>query len=136
MPEYSGQKYVMDGQDNGATIAATDSFTIGEVPATGRVTACSYAPEAASTGDNTHYRTYTLVNKGAAGAGSTVIATIALTTGVNLVAFDEKDATLSATAADLVVTEGDILAWVSTPTGNGLVDPGGTVKVVVERAAA
>lgn len=136
MPDYTGQKYQLSGQDNGVTIAADDTFTIGEVPATGRVTACSFVPEGASTGDNTNYRTYTLVNKGAAGAGTTVIATIALTTGVNLVAFDEKDATLSVTAADLVVTAGDILAWVSTHTASGLVDPGGTVSVTIERAAA
>lgn len=136
MPEYSGQKYVMQAQDPGATIAATDSFVIGEVSGTGRVTEATYQPEAASTGDGTHYRTYTLVNKGAAGSGTTVIATLALTAGVNLVAFDEKAMTLSATASDLVVTEGDILAFVSTPTGNGLVDPGGNVKVTIERAAA
>lgn len=136
MPDYTGQSYLMDGQDNGATIAATDSFTIGEVTGTGRVTEVTYTPEAASTGDNTHYRTYTLVNKGATGVGTTVIATLALTLAVDLVAFDEKAATLTATVADRVVTAGDILAWVSTPTGNGLVDPGGTVKVTIERAAA
>lgn len=127
----------MEIQDNGvATANATDSFVAGEVRATGRVTEVTYTPEAASTGDNTNKRTYTLVNKGAAGSGSTVIATLDLVTGVNLTAFDEKAATLSATAADLVVTEGDILAWVSTYSGTGLVDPGGVVKVTIERAAA
>lgn len=136
MPDYTGQKYQMSGQDNGVTIAADDTFVIGEVKGTGRVTACSYIPEGASTGDNTNYRTYTLVNKGASGSGSTVIATIALTTGNDLVASDEKNATLSVTASDLVVTEGDVLAWVSTHTASGLVDPGGVVQVTIERAAA
>lgn len=136
MPEYSGQKYVMEVQDPGVVIGATDSFATKPVPGTGRVTAVTYTPEAASTGDNTNKRTYTLVNKGSAGAGTTVIATLDLITGVNLVAFDEKAATVSATDADLVVTEGDILAWVSTHAGTGLVDPGGTVKITIERAAA
>jgi hypothetical protein len=136
MPEYSGMKYVMEGQDNGVTIAATDTFMIGEVSGTGRVTEIAYYPEAATTGDNTHYRTFTLVNEGSDGSGSTVIGTLALTTGVNLAAGDEKLFTLSATAADLVVTAGDVLSLVSTPTGNGLVDPGGSVKVTIERAAA
>lgn len=136
MPDYTGQKYVMTGQDNGVTIAADDAFVIGEVSADGRVTEVTYQPEAASTGDNTNKRIYTLVNKGDDGLGTTVIATLDLVTGVNLVAFDEKAATLSATAADLVVTAGDVLVWVSDAVASGLVDPGGVVKVTIERAAA
>lgn len=130
MPDYNtANEVIARGQDNGVTIAATDTFTLGPAPFDCKITSVTYTPEAASTGDNTHYRTYTLVNKGSAGAGTTVIATLALTTGVDLVASDEKAATLSATAADLLVTAGDVLAWVSTPTGNGLVDPGGSVLV-------
>lgn len=136
MPDYTGQKYVIQAQDNGVVIGATDSFTVGEVSATGRVTEVTFQPEAASTGDNTNKRVYTLVNKGSAGVGTTVVATLDLITGNNLVAFDEKVAVLSATAADLVVAEGDVLAWVSTFAGTGLVDPGGNVKVTIERAAA
>lgn len=137
MPDYNPfEETIVEGQDNGVAIAATDSFTLGAAPFTGKVTGVSFVPEAASTGDNTNTRTYTLVNKGQAGAGTTVIATLALTTGVNLVAFDAKAATLSATAADLVVAAGDVLAWVSTHAASGLVDPGGTVKVVGNRAQA
>ena len=123
MAEYSGQKYVMTGQDNGVTIAADDSFVIGEVTGAGRVTEVTYQPEAASTGDNTNYRTYTLVNKGSDGLGTTVIATLALTTGVNLVAFDEKAATLSVVANAINVAESDVLVWVSTHTASGTVQP-------------
>lgn len=133
MPDYSSINTVFEGQDNGVTIAADDSFALSPMPFAGKVTACTYVPEAASTGDNTNYRTYTLVNKGAAGAGTTVMATLALTTGVDLVAFDEKALTVSATAADLVFAAGDVLAFVSTHTASGLVDPGGTVKVTVQR---
>ena len=130
MPDYQPfAEIIAEGQDNGVTIAADDSFTLEPARFTGKITSVAFVPEAASTGDNTNYRTYTLVNKGASGAGTTVIATLALTTGVNLVAFDEKAATLSATAADLLVTAGDILAWVSTHTASGLVDPGGAVVV-------
>jgi hypothetical protein len=135
MPDYQPFSEVLaQGQDNGVAIAATDTFTLEPARFTGKVTAVSFIPEAASTGDNTNTRTYTLVNKGSAGAGTTVIATLALTTGVNLVASDEKAATLSATAADLLVTAGDVLAWVSTHTASGLVDPGGTVIVKGNRA--
>ena len=137
MPDYNSfVEEIAEIQDNGVTIAADDSFSSEPGPFTGKVTGVSFVPEAASTGDNTNTRTYTLVNKGASGSGSTVIATLALTTGVDLVAFDEKAATLTATAADRIVTAGDILAWVSTHSASGLVDPGGQVKVVGNRAQA
>lgn len=134
MADYNPFAEVMaTGQDNGVTIAADDTFSLEPARFTGKVTAVTYTPEAAATGDNTNARTFTLVNKGTAGSGTTVIATLALTTGVNLVAFDEKAATVSATAADLLVTQGDVLAWVSTHTGTGVVDPGGSVKVTGNR---
>lgn len=124
---------VVEGQDNGVTIAADDTFVLGPAPFTGKITAVTYTPEAASTGDNTNKRTYTLVNKGASGAGTTVMATLDLITGVDLVAFDEKSATLSVVANAINFTAGDVLAWVSTHVASGLVDPGGTVKVVGNR---
>ena len=127
---------ISEGQDNGATITADDSFALEPARFAGKVTSVSYIPEAASTGDNTNKRTYTLVNKKQDGSGTTVIATLDLVTGVNLVAFDEKPATLSATPADLVVAQGDVLAWVSTHTASGLVDPGGAVVVKGNRAQA
>ena len=136
MPDYTGQKYQIQTQDNGVAAGSDDSFTFPDIPATGRVTEISFTPEAAETGDNTNSRTYQLVNKGNTGAGTTVIGTISLPTGTNLAAFDEKNATLSVTASDLVVTADDVLAWVSTHTGTGTADPGGIVKVTIERAAA
>lgn len=114
--------------------AATADQVIGEAPAAGRVVSVTYTPEAASTGAaSPDSRTYTLVNKGTDGSGSTNIATLALVAGVNLVAFDEKAITLNATAANLVVAKGDILVWVSTAvTGaGGLADPGGKVQVEI-----
>lgn len=122
---------VLEGYDPGVTIAADDTFSIGEVKYAGSVSACSFLPEAASTGDNTNFRTYQLINKGQDGSGTTVMATIALTLAVNLVAFDEKDATLSVVAHALEVVAGDELAWKSTHTASGLVDPGGKVHVEI-----
>lgn len=137
MPDYQPFAEIMaEGQGNGVTIAADDTFTLEPARFTGKVTSVSYVPEAAATGDNTNARTFTLVNKGTAGAGTTVIATLALTSGVNLVASDEKAFTLSATAADRLVTEGDVLALVSTHTGTGVVDPGGAVVVKGNRTQA
>lgn len=117
----------------GTTIAATDSFDIGKCPFAGTVTAISYMPDAAATGDNTNARTFTLVNKGQTGVGTTVVGTLALLTGVNLVAFDEKPFTLSVVVGATTVAAGDVLALVSTATGTGVVDPGGTIEVAISR---
>jgi hypothetical protein len=116
------------------TIAATTDTVVGEADQAGRVTSVTYIPEAAVTGAaSPDSRTFTLVNKGQSGAGTTNVATLALVGGVNLVAFDEKAITLNGTAANLVVVAGDVLVWVSTAVtgGGGLVDPGGTVEVEI-----
>lgn len=120
-----------------AVAAASDADqTIAESHVAGTVTAITYTPEAAITGANTETRTLTVVNKGQSGAGTTVIGTLAFTSGVNGVAFDEKAFTLSAIAGATTVAAGDILALVSTHSGStGLADPGGRVEVEVERSA-
>lgn len=112
--------------------AAADQ-TVGEAPFDGTVTGVSITPEAAATGDNTNTRTFTLVNKGATGVGTTVIATLALTTGVNLVAFDEKPFTLSVVANATTVAAEDVLAVVEAVAGTGLAHSGGQVEVELSR---
>lgn len=118
-----------------ATAAAADSDqSIGEAPFAGRVIGASYTPEANITGNTAESRTLTIVNKGVDGNGSTVVATLAYTTGVNGADFDEQAFTLSATPADLQVAKGAILAAVSTHVGaTGLADPGGLVQVEITR---
>lgn len=108
--------------------------TIGEAPFAGTVTGASFTPEAAVTGDNTNTRTLTVVNKGAAGAGTTVVATLAFTTGNNGVAFDEKAFTLSVVAGATTVAAGDVLAVVEAVAGTGLANPGGLVQVEITRS--
>lgn len=107
---------------------------VGEVSAAGRVTSVSYTPEAAITGAaSPASRTFSLVNKGQAGSGTTTVATLAMVEGVDAVAFDEKAITLTATAADRAVAAGDELVWLSaaTTSGTGLADPGGHVVVEI-----
>jgi hypothetical protein len=116
----------------GAAVAGDQ--TLGKAPFAGTVTAVTLVPEAAITGDNTNTRTLTLVNKGQTGAGSTVVATLAFTTGVNGVAFDERAFTLSAVANATTVAEGDVLAVVEAVAGTGLAQPGGLVQVEITRA--
>lgn len=108
--------------------------TLGEAPFAGTVTSATYTPEADITGANTNSRTLTIVNKGSDGNGTTVVATLALTSGVNATDFDEKALTLSVVANATTVAEGDVLAFVSTHVGTGLADPGGLAQVEITRA--
>ncbi len=118
-----------------ASANAAQDQTVCEVPFDGTVTSVTFTPEADITGATTNYRTFRLVNKGTNGNGTTVVASLAFSTGsVTASDFDEKEITLSATAADLVVTEGQILAWDETIAGTGLASPGGQVRVTLSRS--
>jgi len=111
------------------------SAQIVRVNQAGAVTAARYAPVATITGAaSPASRTVSIVNRGQSGAGSTVVATLAFTAGVNAAAFDEKDFTLSAVANATTVAAGDVLEVRSAPVGGtGLVDPGGTVTIEIGR---
>jgi len=112
---------------------ADSSISIGPAPFAGKVTSVTYTPSAAITGTATNTRTLKLLNKGQSGSGTAVVAELALVSGVNPAAFDEKALTLSGTASKLEVAEGDILAFESVHTAEGLVDPGGEVQVKIAR---
>src|SRR5436190_6543335 len=113
-----------------ATAAASDyDQTAFEAPAAGKLTGVSYTPEANITGNNTETRTLTVVNKGSDGNGTTVMATLAYTSGVNSTDFNEDAFTLSVVANAINFAAGDIIAVVSTHGGStGLADPGGLVQ--------
>lgn len=115
----------------GAAVAGDQ--VVAEAPFAGTVTAVTFTPEATITGDNTNTRTLALHNKGASGAGATVIATLAFTTGNNGVVFDEKAFVLSGVANAVNVNESDILAVVETVAGTGLANPGGRIEVTMAR---
>jgi hypothetical protein len=112
---------------------STASTAILEAPYAGVVTAVTYTPVANITGADTNTRTFTLVNKGADGNGTTVIATRAMTDGVNATDFNEDALTLSVVEGATTVAEGDILAWVSTHSATGIADPGGLVQIEITR---
>jgi hypothetical protein len=128
---------VRDISANAAAVAAGSDLTtiIGEAPFAGTVTAVTYAPNSTLTGANTDSRTLAVVNKGTDGNGTTSVASKAFTSGVNANDYDETAITLSGTAANLVVAEGDVLAFTSTHVGStGLADPGGRVAVTISRS--
>jgi cobalamin biosynthesis Mg chelatase CobN len=81
----------------------------------------SVTPHAAATGDNTNTTNLNLINKGAAGAGTTEVGNRDLPTGTNLVAMDEMTVPLNATFVNGVsLAEGDVLALQYEKVGTGL----------------
>lgn len=113
--------------------AVSDDTLLAQSPYAGTVTAVQYVPEAAITGAATNNRTVSLVNKGQAGTGTAIVATLTFNTGVNATANNEVVVTPSAVAADQIVAEGDTLQWRSIANGTGLADPGGIARVTVSR---
>ncbi len=125
---------ILEGVDPGvATAGNDDSFVIGRAPYAGTVTSVTYTPEAAITGAATNHRAIRVRNRGQDGSGSTVVAELAFDNGVNATAFDEKTITVSGTAANLTVVEGDVLELFSDAVGTGIADPGGVVRVTISR---
>jgi hypothetical protein len=118
-----------------ASATNADLVTIlGKAPFDGTVSAASFTPNAAITGQNTNTRRVAIENRGAAGSGTTEMAAVQFNSGVNGVAFDEKSLTLSVVADALDVVAGDVLVVNSTSPGSGLADPGGLYVVEITRA--
>lgn len=117
-----------------AAAAGVDlSTAIAAAPFDCTVTGVTYVPSAAITGADTNTRTISIVNKQQGGAGAVSVATLALVSGVNAAAHDEKALTLSGTPANLAVAAGDVLAFASIKAASGLADPGGLVRITVTR---
>ena len=117
-----------------AAATAEPDQTITEAPFAGTLTKAAIVPEAAATGDATNNRTFTVVNKGQDGSGTTVMATLALAAGVNLVAFDEKVFTLSVVANATTVAAGDDIVVAEVHGGTGLAHSGGRVILEFTRS--
>lgn len=115
------------------TIAADDITVIGTAPFAGTVSAVVYVPEVDITGADTNSRTFNLHNRGQAGAGTTVVASLAMVSGVNAADYDEEAITLSIVADATDVAAGDVLTWQSLHIGDGIADPGGSVFVTIDR---
>lgn len=119
-----------------ASVAATAAGTAVQQPISRlqnkiTVTGVVWTPGAAMTANDTNYVTLTLRNRGAAGAGTTTLATRAYTVaGGNSVAGQAEVLTLSATAADLLGAVGDVLTAQFTHTASGLAIPAGLIEVI------
>ncbi len=106
---------------------------VARVTRAGIVASVEFIPAWNLTGVNTNSRTFTLYNRGSAGAGTTAIATLAMTSGTNLSKFVPATITLGA-GANRTLAVGDILEWESLHVGNGIADPGG--RLIVQQSYA
>lgn len=128
---------VVTKQANAAAVAAASDLEtkVGESPFAGTVTRVAYLAAAAITGANTESRTLQLFNRGTDGTGTTKVAELAMVSGVNAGADDDKAVTIITAASANVVAAGDVLEWKSLHVGStGLADPGGLVVVELTRA--
>jgi hypothetical protein len=114
--------------------ATTDStVTLASAPFAGVIEKVTYSPSAAVTGAATNFRTLSVINKGQAGTGTNVAATLALESGKNLVAYEENVIPVSTEETKITCAEGDEIAFASVHTGTGLADPGGLASVTFKR---
>lgn len=103
-----------------AAAGSVPETTLGEAQFAGVVTEVTVLCEAALTAADATARTLTVLNRGQAGAGTTVVATLVTNlAGGNWVANDEKAFTLTATVADRAFAAGDVFECVETVAGAG-----------------
>ena len=95
-----------------------------------RLTAVTYTPETAVTGNDTNNLKLQLRNKGLLGVGAVAVTAVKeYDTGTDLVAFKPDDIPLSATLADRDVDVGEVVALDKTETGSGLPLPEGVLTL-------
>lgn len=113
-----------------AAAAAVPETPLGEAPNDATVTQAYIVAEAALAASDSLARTLTIYNRGQAGAGTTVVATLTTTiAGGSWVANDRKDFTLSAVAGALTIAAGDVLECVETVLSTGTARPNSEVTV-------
>jgi hypothetical protein len=103
--------------------AAGNTDLLVVVPFAGVLTGAYFVGEDALAANDTNYVTFSITNKGAAGAGSAAMLaasdanTTKATGGTAIAAADSRSLTLTSTAADLVVAAGDTLLVRAAGTG-------------------
>lgn len=110
-----------------ATLGTVDNWPVFRTAYDCQITAVTFIPSAAITANATHNSIYTLTRY-TAGASATTVATRSWA-ATDSVAETPEAMTLSATAANLLLTAADTLSVVKSITGNGLVIPDGLLVI-------
>lgn len=104
-----------------ATTSTTDEYIV--VPEAGSLQSAELVPLVALTANDTNYITWTIVNLGQSGGGSTAMLAVSdanttkATGGAGLAINTKRTLTIHGTAANLVVAAGDLLRITATATG-------------------
>jgi hypothetical protein len=118
----SSSRHVATAAVSGGADANTPVF-VAPFPAT--VTSVQYVTPSAITGADTNSRTVSLINKGAAGSGSTAVATFQFNERRERGCGRREGVTLSGTPANVVLASGDVtVIWNSTARGDRYHGPG------------
>lgn len=80
----------------------------------------AFLPNDGVTGDNTDNFTLYVYNRGSAGAGTTVLASLEYATGVDMTQNVASELTLTSTMADRLINPGDVLVLTKTEANAGL----------------
>ena len=121
-----------------ARTAAIGAGTTGIMPvfpnltgATFQVTEGYFVPDALVTGAGTNNMSLAIQNRGTAGTGTTAVTSTLAFSSASVTAAQaaQKAFTVSATAANLLIANGETLALVKTEAGSGLALPAGVVVV-------
>lgn len=113
------------------TAGATSSTVLGEMQANGQVTSVALTPNATITGVATNNRVFSITNRGSAGSGNTVVASVTFAAGTNAPADDEFQLTIT----NPNVSENDVLSLDETVNGTGMTHSGGRMQVEVTRTS-
>jgi hypothetical protein len=104
-----------------ATTSTTDMYL--SAPVTGSLTGIDFSSLTGLTADDTNYITFTAINLGQSGAGSTALLAVSdanttkATGGSTITALARRALTVHGTASNLLVTKGDVIRIRATATG-------------------
>ena len=127
--DLQGVNHQIGGSPAAAATAVTAETIIGMAPFTSNVVGAYYIPAAAMAGAASNNRSLSIVNRGAAGAGMTALATITYTGGINGTALIANVMTLG---PDVSMQLNDIITVQALVNGTGLPLPaGGLIRVNV-----
>jgi len=112
-----------------AYTGTSQELPLGSVAVNARILAARLIAQTDITGHTTNYSTLTIKRKGAAGTATTAVATLALTSGVDVKAFVPKAITLTTTKANLELSAGHALSWSWVEAGSGLDLPDAVIEV-------
>jgi hypothetical protein len=130
LKDLAGDTVIMEAFVAGqATAGTADEWVVGRVPFRAKITKVTFTPVADITGAATNHFSAQLRNRKADAAGTVDAATLAFDDTINATAFVPKTITLSTTAADLEVAEGQILTFEKVVVGTGMACPEGLVTV-------